>query len=148
MSLEQLPHINAALNFLAATLLLIGYGLIKMDYERAHKWTMLAAFATSVGFLICYLIYHQAVGLGRHFTGTGFIRTVYLVILVSHVLLAGLIPLLAMLTIYFGLANERLYHRRMAKVALPIWLYVSVTGVLIYLFLYVLYPAGPVQATI
>jgi uncharacterized membrane protein YozB (DUF420 family) len=142
MTLEQLPHLNAGLNFLAAVLLLVGYGLIKMDWERAHKWTMLAAFGTSTAFLVSYLIYHTAISGGRPFTGTGFIRPVYFAMLISHIILAAFVPLLAMLTIYLGLTDQRMLHRRLAKWTLPIWLYVSVTGVLIYLFLYIFYPGN------
>lgn len=141
-TIEQLPAVNAGLNFLATTLLLIGYGLILMDRQQLHKWVMLAAFGTSIAFLVCYLIYHVGIGGGRQFAGEGIIRPVYFTMLISHIVLAATVPILTMTTIYFGLTRQWMLHRRIARWTFPIWLYVSVTGVLIYLFLYVIYP-GP-----
>jgi uncharacterized membrane protein YozB (DUF420 family) len=104
---------------------------------------MLAAFAVSVLFLASYVVYHLQVGSVR-FQGPPGVRAAYLVLLASHVLLAALVPVLALATIYFGLSDQRLRHRRWARWTFPIWLYVSVTGVLIYLILYHLYPPPPV----
>ncbi len=143
---QYLPAVNASLNGTAAVLLVIGYWLIKRRSEEAHKWTMLAAFAVSIVFLGCYLLYHGMLahytgGAGKHFVGQGPIRTVYFFILITHVLLAAAVPFLAGWTIYLGYANRRAAHRRWANRTFPIWLYVSVTGVVIYLMLYHLYPA-------
>ncbi len=134
---EQLPAINASLNFLAMTLLLVGYGLILMGRERLHQGTMLAAFGVSMAFLICYLTYHIGIGGSRSFAGQGLIRPFYFAMLMSHIVLAALVPFLASATIYLGWTGQRLRHRRLARWTFPIWLYVSVTGVLIYWFLYV-----------
>lgn len=144
-SLEHiLPHLNASLNALATVLLLLGYALIKRRCERAHKWTMLTCFGVSILFLASYLFYHFAV---KHGTSTRFpsyppavIRYGYYGMLLSHVLLAAAVPFLAVTTIYFGLRDRRVRHRKLAWWTFPIWLYVSVTGVLVYLMLYQLYP--------
>jgi uncharacterized membrane protein YozB (DUF420 family) len=138
-TVEQLPAVNATLNALATVLLVCGWVLIKARRERAHKITMLTAFAVSCVFLACYLVYHNHVGSVR-FGGTGAARTVYLVILVSHIVLAATVPFLAGITIYLGLADRREKHRGLARWTFPIWLYVSVTGVVIYVMLYHLYP--------
>ena len=137
----SLPAVNASLNALATLLLVLGYVLIKQRREAAHKWTMLAAFATSVVFLICYLAYHfQAVTMTK-FLGPPPISYLYYALLITHVILAATVPFLAGLTIYWGLKDQRLRHRRIARWTFPIWLYVSITGVVIYLMLYQLYPA-------
>jgi putative membrane protein len=137
-TLEQLPTINASLNFLATILLLKGYVAIKLRYERLHKWCMYAAFGTSVVFLVCYLVYHFQVG-SKHFAGPPDVKKFYLAMLASHIVLAALVPFLAGTTIYFGIRDMRVRHRKWAQWTFPIWLYVSVTGVLIYLMLYVFY---------
>ena len=137
----SLPAVNASLNALATLLLVVGYVLIKQRREAAHKWTMLASFATSVVFLICYLAYHfQAVAMTK-FRGPPPISYAYYVLLISHVILAAAVPVLAGLTIYWGLKDQRVRHVRIARWTFPIWLYVSITGVVIYLMLYQLYPA-------
>jgi putative membrane protein len=145
MSYRDLPALNAALNSLAAILLIVGYVLIKQKREVAHKWTMLGAFGVSVVFLVSYLTYHQLLfaneGIrGVPFTGPQPIRTLYYGMLLSHVLLAAAVPVLAIGTIYHGLKDNRPKHRRWAWWTFPIWLYVSVTGVLIYVLLYHVYP--------
>jgi uncharacterized membrane protein YozB (DUF420 family) len=138
-----LASLNAALNALATVLLLLGYVLIKSGREQAHKRTMLTAFGVSVAFLASYLIYHYQVGgRGTHFAGTGLVRPVYYAILISHIVLAAAVPVLAVATIALGLRDRRAAHRRWARVTFPIWLYVSVTGVLVYWMLYHLYPPG------
>lgn len=146
-TLEQLPAVNAGLNFLATMLLVIGYGLILMDRQQLHKWVMLAAFGTSVAFLACYVTYHIGIGGSRKFMGEGVIRPIYFTMLISHIVLAAAVPFLAVTTIYLGLTRQWSRHRRIARWTFPIWLYVSVTGVLIYLFLYVFFP-GPPSPTI
>ena len=135
----QLPTANALLNSLATILLVLGYVLIKQGREQAHKAAMLAAFCTSVVFLVCYLVYHAQAGSVR-FEGPAGVRVLYLTILVSHIILAAAVPVLAIITIYWGLTNRRAAHRRIARWTLPIWLYVSITGVVIYVMLYHLYP--------
>ena len=149
--IHLLPTVNATLNGLATLLLIYGYRLIKARRETAHKRAMLCAFAVSIVFLVCYLTYHAAL---RYETGQGHVtfygppvvRMVYLTMLVTHVTLAAIVPVLAGVTIYLGYADRRERHRRWAKWTFPIWLYVSITGVLIYFALYHLYPA-PAEAT-
>jgi uncharacterized membrane protein YozB (DUF420 family) len=138
-SVEQLPAVNATLNALAAVLLVLGWLQIKARREQAHKRTMLAAFGVSCVFLACYLVYHYYVGSVR-FQGPPGVRAFYLALLATHVVLAATVPFLAGATIYLGYADRRLKHRRLARWTLPIWLYVSVTGVIIYVMLYHLYP--------
>jgi uncharacterized membrane protein YozB (DUF420 family) len=143
--LELLPHLNAGLNALAAVLLVAGFVLIKQKKETAHKWTMLACFGVSVVFLVCYLTYHQLLhqvtgSHGRAFEhANAAILWGYRLLLISHVLLAAAVPFLAVTTIYFGLRDDRRRHRKLAKWTFPIWLYVSVTGVIVYLMLYQLF---------
>lgn len=131
----SLPSINASLNGTATVLLLLGLVLIKANKRKAHERTMYTAFAVSIAFLGCYLVYHYYVR-SKPFTGTGPIRAVYFTILVSHIILAAAVPVLALVTIYRGLKQQWEKHRRIAKVTFPIWLYVSVTGVIIYFMLY------------
>lgn len=136
-----LPAVNAGLNGFAAILLAAGYVQIKQRRVLAHRNLMLSAFAVSIAFLACYLVYHAALhqdtGLaGKKFAGQGVIRPVYFTILITHVLLAVTVPVLASITIYRGLKADWPRHRRIAKITFPIWMYVSVTGVIIYLMLY------------
>jgi len=131
----QLPALNAALNALSGILILTGYGFIRAGRERSHRICMLAAFATSTLFLVSYLTYHAIHG-STAFTGTGVIRAIYFSILISHTLLAAIVPPLAILTIVAALRNQRSRHRRLARWTLPIWLYVSITGVTVYWLLY------------
>lgn len=138
----SLPAVNASLNSLATLLLVAGWVFIRRRQWRAHRAAMTAAFAVSALFLVCYLVYHAFVG-HVPFAGRGAaVRTVYFTILISHILLAVTVPVLAIAM--FGLAARGRFdaHRRLGRVALPIWLYVSVTGVVIYLMLYHFYP-GP-----
>ena len=138
------PHLNASLNGLATVLLVVGLLLIKAKHEAAHKWTMLVCFGVSVVFLACYLYYHIVVknGVSTKFPSypPDGIRYAYYAMLLSHILLAMAVPVLAIMTIYYGLKDQRPSHLRWAKVTFPIWLYVSVTGVLVYLLLYQIYP--------
>lgn len=135
MTYRDLPTVNATLNALAAVLLVTGYVLVRQGKREAHRKVMLAAFATSVVFLISYLVYHFQVGSVR-FQGTGTIRTVYLTILLTHTVLAAAVPVLAVLSLRHALAAKFDRHRRIARWTLPIWLYVSVTGVVVYWMLY------------
>jgi uncharacterized membrane protein YozB (DUF420 family) len=140
---EILPHINASLNALATLLLIVGYLQIKRRQEVAHKWTMLACFAVSVVFLACYLTYHFNIeGGSKRFPSypPSFVRYTYFAILASHVVLAAAVPFLAVATIWLGLADRRREHTKLAWWTFPIWLYVSITGVVVYLMLYQIYP--------
>ena len=130
-----LPTVNATLNATAAVLLVWGYWLIRHKRIEMHRKVMTTAFVTSCLFLVCYLVYHAQVGSVR-FPKTGMIRTVYLSILGTHTVLAAAVPFLAIITLRRGLAAKYDKHRRIAKWTLPIWLYVSVTGVVVYLMLY------------
>lgn len=130
-----LPTINAILNATAAVLLVWGYVLIRRKRVQQHRKVMITAFFVSCAFLICYLVYHVQVGSVR-FPGQGAIRTVYLSILTTHTTLAAAVPVLAILTLRRGLTGRPNAHRRLARWTLPIWLYVSITGVVVYLMLY------------
>jgi uncharacterized membrane protein YozB (DUF420 family) len=139
---HPLVTVNAALNATATVLLVAGYILIKRKRETSHRNVMLAAFGVSVAFLACYLVYHIGVMEGKStpFTETGPVRYAYYSILISHIILAATVPFLAAANIYLGLIDSRQRHRRLARWTFPIWLYVSITGVVIYVMLYHLYP--------
>ncbi len=158
---HAIVHVNASLNALATVLLLVGFYLIKKGCVQAHKQVMLAAFVVSIAFLACYVWYHIHVGSVR-FTHQGPVQIVYYAILASHVLLAMTVPFLATRQIYLGYrtlgccsrqmdrteqvataAKYREKHIRLARIVFPIWLYVSVTGVVVYVMLYHLWPPGP-----
>ena len=130
-----LPSVNAILNATAAVLLIWGYMLIRRKQIATHRKVMISAFAVSSVFLVCYLIYHFQVG-SVHYPHTGALRTIYLSILTTHTLLAAAVPPLAIVTLNRGLGGRFDKHRRIARWTLPIWLYVSVTGVVVYLMLY------------
>ena len=130
-----LPSINAFLNASAAVLLVLGYLAVRSGRKQAHRRAMTAAFAVSCLFLICYLVYHAQVGSVR-FPHTGALRALYLSILGTHTVLAAAVPVLAIVTLRRALAGRYDAHRRIARWTLPIWLYVSVTGVIVYLMLY------------
>lgn len=138
IGIADLPALNAALNGTAALLLTAGYLLIRAGRREAHKRCMLGALTTSALFLTSYVIYHANTG-SRPFTGTGLVRTAYFAILITHVVLAAAILPLALVTTTRGLREQFERHVRIARWTLPIWLYVSVTGVIIYLMLYQLY---------
>ncbi len=142
-----LPAINASLNALATVLLLTGYVLIRRGRREAHAWAMISAFGTSVVFLVCYLLYHAALhhytgSSGKKFGGSGVIRPIYFAILISHVLLAVPVAVLALMTLRRAWLKNWDGHRRLARITFPIWVYVSVTGVIIYGLLYH-WPAAP-----
>ncbi len=146
-----LPAVNATLNGVATALLVRGLLCIRQGQRDAHRRTMLTAFGVSMAFLACYLTYHAGLqhytGSGsKKFEGTGFIRPIYFTILITHVVLAAFVPFLAATAIWLGLKADRLEnrgqvanwaaHRRVAKITFPVWLYVSITGVVIYLIGY------------
>jgi uncharacterized membrane protein YozB (DUF420 family) len=135
VNLDLLPHLNAALNATSSVLLITGWFLIKARRIDQHRGCMIAAVLTSSLFLISYVIYHANVG-SKPFQGTGVIRIVYFAILIPHVILAAasLPPIL--ITFARGLRRDDLRHRQLARVTLPVWLFVSVTGVIVYLMLY------------
>ena len=134
--ISLLPSVNAALNALSAVLLVCGYLLIRRRRIDQHRRVMQTAFATSCLFLVCYLVYHAQVGsVPFHHEGST-LRTVYLAILLTHTVLAAAVPLLAVITLRRGLSARYDKHRRIARWTLPIWLYVSVTGVVVYVLLY------------
>jgi uncharacterized membrane protein YozB (DUF420 family) len=135
ITVHDLPAVNAMLNAIAAVLLTIGFAMIKSGRKVAHKRVMISAFSVSTVFLICYLVYHALAGV-VYYPGTGTIRTVYLTILYTHTALAVTVPVLAIITLTRGLKGNFPRHRAIAKWTLPIWLYVSVTGVVVYLMLY------------
>lgn len=141
LSISSLPSLNAFLNATSAVLLVTGYRFIRRRHIRAHRVCMIAAFAVSVLFLISYLTYHYHAGATR-FSGQGWVRPVYFAILISHTILAAIVPVLAVLTLFRAWQEQFLKHRRIARWTLPLWLYVSVTGVVIYLMLYHLYPSA------
>jgi protein SCO1/2/putative membrane protein len=130
-----LPSVNAVLNATAAVLLIWGYTLIRRRRFAQHRKVMQAAFVVSCLFLVCYLVYHYQVGSVR-FPKTGVLKTIYLSILGTHTILAAAVPVLAIITLRRGLSARYDKHRRIARWTLPIWLYVSVTGVVVYLMLY------------
>lgn len=141
-AVEFFPPLNASLNALSGIFLLIGYVLIRQKRIQLHKRFMLAACSTSVLFLICYVTYHTIRGgVVTTFAGTGFWRTFYLTMLTSHTILAVIILPLAIISVYNGLKMRVPQHRRVARWTFPLWMYVSVTGVLVYFFLYHWFPS-------
>lgn len=132
---HELPTLNAALNSICTLLLLIGYTHIRAGRIAQHRRTMLTAFGTSVLFLISYVIYHLQVG-SVPYTGTGWLRVVYFSILIPHIILAAAVVPLAILTLRRGLIRDDRRHKQIARITFPIWLFVSVTGVVIYGMLY------------
>jgi uncharacterized membrane protein YozB (DUF420 family) len=139
---SQLPAVNACLNAVCAVLLVLAYAAIRRRRVRLHQALMIAAFATSVVFLASYLYYHFAVRGGRptRFTAEGWPRTVYLAVLLTHTVLAVVVAVLAPVTLAMGFNAFNNRHKRIARWTLPVWLYVSVTGVVVYWMLYHLYP--------
>ena len=135
MDVSGLPAVNAGLNSISTLLLGAGYYFIRNGQREKHRTMMLAAFASSCLFLTSYLIYHYHAG-SVPFQGQGWIRPVYFFILITHIVLAAAIVPLALTTIYRAWRGELWRHKRIARVTLPIWLYVSVTGVVVYLMLY------------
>ena len=145
MSILDLPAVNGTLNGLSAVLLTIGYVMIRQKRVNAHRNCMIAAFVTSALFLVCYLTYHTYLGVVLHRGPTRFVdpawfRPIYLAILLTHTLLAVIILPLVFMTISRALRQRFDKHRQIARWTWPLWMYVSVTGVLIYLLLYQIFP--------
>ena len=134
LDVSGLPILNATINGITTVLLIIGYVLIRNKRRRQHKNVMLAAFGTSGAFLVSYVIYHWFKSGPKQYTGE--FPEIYLFILITHIILAAIIIPLALITLYRGWTNDLKKHRKIAKITLPIWLYVSVTGVVIYRMLY------------
>jgi uncharacterized membrane protein YozB (DUF420 family) len=135
LDVTDLPTVNATLNGIAGTLLIAGYLAIRGRRIRLHRALMVGAFSCSVLFLVFYLVYHARVGSVR-FQGLGTARTIYFTILISHTVLAAAVPILAVITLRRALRRQYVAHQRIARWTLPIWLYVSVTGVVVYWMLY------------
>lgn len=133
--MANLPTLNACLNATAALLLLLGFMMIRRRRVRVHAACMIGAFSVSVIFLISYLTYHYGQGVTR-FGQSGWVRTAYLTILATHTVLAALVPFMAVATLWRALQRRFHQHRRIARWTLPIWLYVSITGVVVYWMLY------------
>ena len=140
--IPYLPSVDATLNAASAVFLTLGFFFIRRRNIRAHKACMLSAFATSTVFLVCYLTYHYFHGT-THFLGQGGVRSFYFVLLGSHTVLAAAIVPLTLTTLYRAWRKRFPQHKRIARWTLPLWLYVSVTGVVVYFMLYHLYPARP-----
>jgi putative membrane protein len=138
MSISDLPALNAALNGIAGLFLLTGFYFIRRGEIARHRSAMLGAFAMSSLFLVSYVIYHANAG-SRPFPGQGPVRVVYFTILISHIVLAAAIVPMALVTLSRGLNRNDEKHRRIAKITWPLWMYVSVTGVVIYVMLYQVY---------
>jgi putative membrane protein len=138
LSVASLPHLNALLNGTSAVFLVIGYLLIRRGDQTGHKRCMIAALLCSAAFLTSYVIYHLHAG-SRPFPGTGAIRGIYFAVLITHVVLAAVILPLVIMTALRALRSQFDRHVRIARWTLPLWLYVSVTGVIVYLMLYQLY---------
>lgn len=139
--ISYLPHVNACLNGTSAILLFTGYSFIRARNVIAHRACQIAALIVSLLFLASYLTYHYHHGATR-FQGTGFARQFYFTVLTSHTILAIVIVPLVILTFYRAFRGDFLRHRRIARITLPLWLYVSITGVIVYLMLYQIYPHG------
>ena len=135
IDVATLPALNATLNACSGILLVLGYRFIRQRRIAAHRTCMLAAFVVSMLFLVSYVAYHAQVG-SKPFPGTGWLRVVYFSILIPHVILAAAIVPLAIVTLRRGLRMDVIRHRRIARWTLPLWLYVSVTGVIVYWMLY------------
>ena len=141
VSVHPLATTNAVLNALSTVLLVAGWVFIARGNWRAHRAAMIAAFAVSAVFLGCYLTYHWLVG-HVPFRGQGPVRTVYFTILISHIVLAVFVPILALRMFFLAWKGRWDAHRRLGRITMPIWLYVSVTGVVIYAMLYHLFPGA------
>jgi uncharacterized membrane protein YozB (DUF420 family) len=142
MTLQDFPAINASLNGAAAVFMTIGFVFIRRKNVAAHRACMIAACSVSAVFLACYVYYHWKTGARTPFTGTGFVRPVYYTMLLTHVVLAMAVAVLVPRTLLLALAGNFERHRRWARWTFPIWYYVSITGVLVYFFLYQWWPAG------
>jgi uncharacterized membrane protein YozB (DUF420 family) len=140
MTVHDLPAVNASLNGLSAVFLVVGFVFIKRGNRIAHRNCMIAAFVTSVVFLACYLTYHATVRTVTHFVNPAWFRPVYLTILLTHTILAVVIVPLILLTLWRAKTERFELHKKIARWTWPLWLYVSVTGVVVYLLLYQIFP--------
>jgi uncharacterized membrane protein YozB (DUF420 family) len=131
VTIAELPAVNASLNGLSACLLAAGFAFIRRGQVRVHRFCMVAALVVSTAFLVCYVTYHASYG-STPYTGTGWMRRIYFVVLVPHVLLAMTVVPLALLTVARALREDFVRHRRIARITFPIWMYVSISGVLVY----------------
>ena len=141
MTISDLPAVNASLNALSALFLTIGYIFIKQKKQDAHRNCMIAAFITSTIFLACYLTYHFTVTAVTKFQGQGVVRPIYFFILITHVILAVAIVPLVLMSLNRGLKQRWEAHKKISRWTWPLWMYVSVTGVVVYLMLYQWFPA-------
>jgi uncharacterized membrane protein YozB (DUF420 family) len=139
MSIYDLPKVNASLNGLATVFLTLGYIFIKQKKQNAHRNCMIAAFITSAVFLVSYLTYHFNVAAVTKFQGQGIARPIYFFILITHIILAVVIVPLVLMSLSRGLKQRWEAHKKISRWTWPLWMYVSVTGVLVYLMLYVLF---------
>jgi uncharacterized membrane protein YozB (DUF420 family) len=137
--IEILPHLQATLNLTAVSLMTIGYYYIRKQNKAAHRACMIAALVVSTLFLVAYIYYHFHVG-NVKFAGQGIIRPIYFSILASHILLAALIVPLILVTLRYAFGEKFIKHRRIARWTLPLWLYVSITGIIVYLLAFHFYP--------
>ncbi len=135
MTVQDLPTLNASLNSVATALLLSGYIAIKKGQRELHKKIMVAALVVSAAFLTSYLIYHYHVP-SKKFPDLGWIKTLYLVILIPHIILAAAMVPMILKTFWHAFRGEWDKHKKIAKITFPIWMYVSVTGVIVYFMLY------------
>ena len=138
--ISYLPHLNACLNASSAVLLVAGYSFIRKGNVTAHRVCQISAFVVSSLFLVSYLTYHYYHGTTR-FQGTGLSRPIYFTVLTSHTILAIVIVPLILITFYRALKLDFVRHRKIARITLPLWFYVSITGVIVYLMLYQIYPS-------
>jgi putative membrane protein len=134
LDVRFLPHLNGVINTATSAVLLVGYYFIKRGKQREHKASMLTAFALSGIFLVSYVIYHSA-GRQVSFGGEGIIKWIYFLLLITHIVLAAAVVPLVLLSIYYGLTYQNQKHKKLTRWTFPIWLYVSVTGVLVYLMI-------------
>jgi uncharacterized membrane protein YozB (DUF420 family) len=148
MRIEDLPALNASLNALASVFLIFGWWFIRTERKRQHIAMMVCALVTSAVFLVSYLTYHFNVAAVTRFTAQGIIRPIYFTILITHIILAAVVLPMVIMTVIPALRSRFDRHRRFARWTLPVWLYVSVTGVLVYLFLYHWYPPIAVPASV
>ena len=140
MTIHDLPVVNASLNALSTVFLTVGYIFIKQRKQNAHRNCMVAAFITSTIFLACYLTYHLTVKAVTKFQGQGIVRPIYFLILITHVILAVVIVPLILVTLNRALKQRWEFHKKIARWTWPLWMYVSITGVIVYLMLYQWFP--------
>lgn len=144
LTISDLPALNAVLNGICTVFLILGWWFIRHEEKRKHIAMMIGALVSSVVFLIFYCIYHANVGVGTKFEAQGIVRPIYFFILITHIVLAMVIVPLVPTVVFFALTGRFDRHRRLARWTMPIWIYVSITGVLVYLMLYQWFPPSSV----